>query len=205
MVIFTLSLINLYTFKTYIFSTHEKPISANRLYFLPSSLLLNHIRVSSTSSGQIQPHSFQAIIRRKWLATNTVLALTQDHNGKIWAGTFDGLCWYDGYRFSSFYKDLNDSTSLSNNHVYSLCTDKEGTVWVGTLTGLSRYNIVGNNFTNYSLPGGLPIQILTIVDLSEKNQLLLGTNNGLVILTRRPGIWISIPICKAKLFILSVE
>ena len=96
---------------------------------------------------------FKRLSVENGLPQNTVLALTQDHNGKIWAGTFDGLCWYDGYRFSSFYKDLNDSTSLSNNHIYSLCTDKEGTVWVGTLTGLSRYNIVGNNFTNYSLPG----------------------------------------------------
>ena len=130
---------------------------------------------------------FKRLSVENGLPQNTVLALTQDHNGKIWAGTFDGLCWYDGYRFSSFYKDLNDSTSLSNNHVYSLCTDKEGTVWVGTLTGLSRYNIVGNNFTNYSLPGGLPIQILTIVDLNEKNQLLLGTNNGLVIFDKKTG------------------
>lgn len=121
------------------------------------------------------------------LSQNTVLALIQDHNGKIWAGTSDGLNWYDGYRFASFHKDLNDSTSLSNNHIYSLCTDTEGTVWVGTLTGLSRYNIIGNNFTNYSLPGGLPVQIFTIANLDEKDQLLLGTNNGMVIFDKKTG------------------
>ena len=93
------------------------------------------------------------------MSQNTVLALTQDHNGKIWVGTIDGVNWYDGYRFATLYKDLNDSTSLSNNHVYSLCTDEEGTVWVGTLTGLSRYNIIGNNFTNYYLPEKQPVQI----------------------------------------------
>ena len=121
------------------------------------------------------------------MSQNTVLALTQDHNGKIWVGTIDGVNWYDGYRFVPLYKNLNDSTSLSNNHVYSLCTDAEGTVWVGTLTGLSRYNIVGNNFTNYYLPDKLPVQILSIGDLSDKNQLLLGTSSGLVVFDKKTG------------------
>ena len=130
---------------------------------------------------------FRRLTVENGMSQNTVLALTQDHNGKIWVGTIDGLNWYDGYRFSSYYKDLNDSTSLTNNHVYSLCTDAKGTVWVGTLTGLSRYNIVGNNFTNYSLPGGLPIQIFAITDLPEKDQLLLGTNNGLIVFDKKTG------------------
>ena len=121
------------------------------------------------------------------MSQNTVLALTQDHNGKIWIGTVDGVNWYDGYRFATLYKDLNDSTSLSNNHVYSLCTDEEGTVWVGTLTGLSRYNIIGNNFTNYYLPEKQPVQIFSIGDLNGKNQLLLGTSNGLIVFDKKTG------------------
>lgn len=135
-------------------------------------------------SGRIH---FRRLSVNDGMSQNTVLALTQDHNGKIWVGTIDGLNWYDGYRFAPLYKDLNDSTSLSNNHVYSLCTDAEGTVWVGTLTGLSRYNIVGNNFTNYSLPEGLPVQIFAIEDLSDKGQLLLGTSNGLVVFDKKTG------------------
>lgn len=135
-------------------------------------------------SGRIH---FRRLSVNDGMSQNTVLALTQDHNGKIWVGTIDGLNWYDGYRFAPLYKDLNDSTSLSNNHVYSLCTDAEGTVWVGTLTGLSRYNIVGNNFTNYSLPEGLPVQIFAIEDLNDKGQLLLGTSNGLVVFDKKTG------------------
>ena len=38
------------------------------------------------------------------LSQNTVLALTQDHNNKIWVGTIDGLNWYEGSRFVSYYK-----------------------------------------------------------------------------------------------------
>lgn len=139
---------------------------------------------TASESGRIH---FRRLSVNDGMSQNTVLALTQDHNGKIWVGTIDGLNWYDGYRFAPLYKDLNDSTSLSNNHVYSLCTDAEGTVWVGTLTGLSRYNIVGNNFTNYSLPEGLPVQIFAIEDLNDKGQLLLGTSNGLVVFDKKTG------------------
>lgn len=38
------------------------------------------------------------------LSQNTVLALTQDHNNKLWVGTIDGLNWYEGSRFVSYYK-----------------------------------------------------------------------------------------------------
>lgn len=154
-------------------------------YFLPSVCY----GITDTT-GRIH---FRRLSVNDGLSQNTVYALTQDHNGKIWIGTADGLNWYDGYRFVPFYKNLNDSTSLSNNHIYSLCTDTEGTVWVGTLTGLSRYNIVGNNFTNYSLPERLPIQIFSIHALDEKNQLLLGTSNGLVIFDKKTGYMIPHP------------
>ena len=58
------------------------------------------------------------------LSYNTVLALTQDHNNKIWVGTTEGLNWHDGFRFASFYKSLGDTASLGNNYIYSLYTDR---------------------------------------------------------------------------------
>lgn len=133
------------------------------------------------------PIHFKRLSVDDGLSQNTVLALTQDHNSKIWVGTVDGLNWYDGSRFVTFHKSQNDSTSLANNHVYSLCTDRKGTVWVGTLTGLSRYNIVGNNFTNYSLPENRSVQVFAIEELEEKEQLLLGTNVGLVLFDKETG------------------
>lgn len=133
------------------------------------------------------PIHFKRLSVDDGLSQNTALALTQDHNSKIWVGTVDGLNWYDGSRFVTFHKSLNDSTSLSNNHVYSLCTDRKGTVWAGTLVGLSRYNIVGNNFTNYSLPDHQPVQVFAIEELEDDNQLLLGTNSGLMLFDKTTG------------------
>ena len=121
------------------------------------------------------------------LSQNTVLALTQDHNNKIWVGTIDGLNWYEGSRFVSYYKAPDDTTSLANNHVYSLHTDSKGTVWVGTQVGLSRYNIVGNNFTNYSSPDNQPMQVLAIGESEEGDRLLLATNIGLMVFDKKTG------------------
>ena len=121
------------------------------------------------------------------LSQNTVLALTQDHNNKLWVGTIDGLNWYEGSRFVSYYKAPDDTTSLANNHVYSLHTDSKGTVWVGTQVGLSRYNIVGNNFTNYSSPDNQPMQVLAIGEPEEGDRLLLATNIGLVVFDKKTG------------------
>ena len=150
-------------------------------------LCLLSISPCHATTGSSERIHFRRLSVNDGMSQNTVLALTQDHNGKIWVGTIDGVSWYDGYRFATLYKDLNDSTSLSNNHVYSLCTDEEGTVWVGTLTGLSRYNIIGNNFTNYYLPEKQPVQIFSIGDLNGKNQLLLGTSNGLIVFDKKTG------------------
>ena len=146
---------------------------------MPANILLSICLLCCLSLCQAAAHNssrihFKRLSVNDGMSQSTVLALTQDHNGKIWVGTMDGLNWYDGYRFAPFHKDLNDSTSLSNSHIYSLYTDADGTVWVGTLTGLSRYNIVGNNFTNYTLPEGTPVQIFAIEELKDKQQLLLG-------------------------------
>lgn len=133
------------------------------------------------------PVHFKRLTVDEGLSHNTVLALTQDHNGKIWVGTIDGLNWFDGSRFAPFYKSQNDSISIGNNRIYSLYTDNKGTVWAGTLVGLSRYNIVGNNFTNFSLPDNSSMQVFAIDELEERDQLLLATNVGLVTFDKPTG------------------
>lgn len=133
------------------------------------------------------PVHFKRLSVDDGLSQNTVLALTQDHNNKIWIGTIDGLNWYEGSRFVSYYKVPDDTTSLANNHVYSLHTDRKGTVWVGTQVGLSRYNIVGNDFTNYLSPDNQPMQVLAIGEPEESNSLLLATNIGLVVFDKETG------------------
>jgi ligand-binding sensor domain-containing protein len=50
----------------------------------------------------------------------------------MWFGTEDGLNKYDGYKFTIYKNDAQDSTSISDNWITSLFEDHTGTLWVGT-------------------------------------------------------------------------
>lgn len=153
------------------------------VYFIFLYILLSVFPVSLNATSVC----FKRYSVSNGLSQSTVLSLTQDHTNKMWVGTMNGLNWFDGYRFVSFFKNVNDSTSLSDNCVYALCTDEKGLVWAGTATGLSRYNIIGNNFTNYYVSDKYTISILAIEDLPEKNSLLLSTDMGLVVFNKQDG------------------
>lgn len=84
-----------------------------------------------------QPHqySFRHISVDNGLSQNSVYAVLQDRKGFMWFGTKDGLNRYDGYTFTIFRNNSNDSTTLSDNFVTKLYEDKRGRLWVGTQNG----------------------------------------------------------------------
>lgn len=73
------------------------------------------------------------------LPNNTVKCITQDRQGFIWIGTFDGLCRFDGVSFTVFRHVPTDSLSVADNHVEALLAEEEG-LWVGTQSGLCFYS-----------------------------------------------------------------
>lgn len=58
--------------------------------------------ISSVKSNAAVIH-FKRFSVENGLSQSTVLSLTQDHNGKMWVGTMNGLNWFDGYRFVPFF------------------------------------------------------------------------------------------------------
>lgn len=80
-------------------------------------------------------HRFETLSTTDGLPGSTVKCVSQDEQGYIWIGTFDGLARYDGYGFKIFRHEDGDSATLNDSHVESLCCcgDK---VFVGTTTGL---------------------------------------------------------------------
>ncbi len=73
------------------------------------------------------------------LSNNTVKCITQDEQGFMWFGTFDGLCRFDGLNFSVFKHDVQDKTSISNNRVSVILSVNDG-LWLGTDAGLNHYS-----------------------------------------------------------------
>ena len=82
------------------------------------------------------------------LSQNSVLDITQDHQGYIWIGTQEGLNRYDGHEILLFERDAFDSTSISHNWIWSLMVNSDGKLWVGTDGGgINIYDDKTETFT----------------------------------------------------------
>jgi ligand-binding sensor domain-containing protein len=137
---------------------------------------------SVSNSNADSKFYFERFSTEDGLPSRYVVSITQDKEGFIWLGTFDGLVKYDGYEFQIFRNIPGDSTSLSDNSIEVLYVDFIGDLWVGTKSGLNRYELSSNRFFRYfpdpSDPNGLtPGQINTFTEDLSQN-LWIGTQQG---------------------------
>jgi signal transduction histidine kinase/ligand-binding sensor domain-containing protein len=80
-----------------------------------------------------------------------VCSILQDHTGKLWVGTNQGLIVYDSTRISKtfFAHDFSHTTRLRYNGVFSIFEDSKGTIWIGTGNCLDRFDYQSKKFTHY--------------------------------------------------------
>ena len=55
---------------------------------------------------------------------------TETKIGLMWLGTWSGLCYYDGYRFTTFRSMPGLGDVLTSNRIYTLHTNYRNDVWV---------------------------------------------------------------------------
>ena len=84
------------------------------------------------------------------LSNTNITSICQDKSGYIWIGTENGLNRFDGYKFTAYKNNPQDSTSLMFNIVNKVFCDKQGNLWVGTNTGLQRYDDTTDSFVKYN-------------------------------------------------------
>ncbi|MDW7691419.1 two-component regulator propeller domain-containing protein [Flammeovirgaceae bacterium SG7u.111] len=116
------------------------------------------------------------------LSQNDVNAIFQDEKGFMWFGTHDGLNKYDGYDFSVFKPQKNES--IGSNLIFAISGDTSGNIWIGTTgSGVSMYNARTEKFTNFrnreednrSLSG----DYVACVFGDSKGNIWVGTDQGL--------------------------
>jgi len=101
---------------------------------------------------QNQNIRFEHLTVDNGLSNNFINSIVQDSLGFIWFATEDGLNKFDGYTFTVYRHDPNDSTSLSENKIKVLQVGKNGIIWVGTDGGgLNAFNPQTKEFTRYNM------------------------------------------------------
>ncbi len=79
-----------------------------------------------------QPHcDVRTFSVRDGLTANFITGIDQDGNGLMWFSTFNGLCCYDGYSFTSFHEAENNEL-LTTNRISSLKAEGRQGIWLTT-------------------------------------------------------------------------
>jgi len=140
------------------------------------------------------------------LSNSNVTSILQDRRGFLWVSTLNGLNRYDGYHFTVYYHQPNNSESLGGNAVNCLVEDRAGYIWAGTAGGgLSRWNYRTDRFETFSYdpkkPGSLPDNFVRSICVDQQGVLWVGTQTrGLLWYDARTGQFVplALPLIDGK-------
>src|SRR4051812_21964452 len=114
----------------------------NKIIFLFTVLILVTVNGSAFDGT---PVTYLGI--EQGLSNNAVTSIYQDHNGFMWFGTYDGLNRYDGYTFTIYRNEFNDTNSVANNRIACITEDRHNRLWIGTRGGISIYSDATGRFS----------------------------------------------------------
>lgn len=113
-------------------------------------LLISLLTCIRNIYGQPLNYNFDRYDTEKGLSSNHIHCIFQDSKGFIWLGTPLGLIRFNGYSFTDFKHNEDDSTSIGKGDVWAIYEDHNNNLWVGTQGGgLNLYNRNKDNFIHY--------------------------------------------------------
>ncbi len=113
------------------------------------SIICSILFTASNSFAQNKEIHFEHFTVEDGLPTNSFWNLTQDYLGFMWFTTSSGLVKYDGFEFTIYQSNKNDSNSIYVSDGANIYEDKSKNLWITLVNGMSLYNRETNNFTNY--------------------------------------------------------
>lgn len=132
---------------------------------------------------QVNNLNFDFYSQENGLSNNQIHCIHQDKKGWMWFGTSQGICRFDGYKFTVFKNDPEDSTSLKGNLVRVILEDSKGQMWVGTENGgLNKFNREKEKFSHlfyYDKGGILKDASVTSIHEDSAGKLWVGTETQL--------------------------
>ena len=112
--------------------------------------------------------------------------MSQDNDLNYWITSEDGLnklqfedSKYQNPKFTNYYHDKNNSSSLSSNTALHTWHDEDGVLWVATQDGFNKFNAQNNTFERYGNEQGLTNTFVYSITEDLNANLWLTTNGGL--------------------------
>lgn len=133
-----------------------------------------------------------------------VKTLYKDSGGNVWIGfLYGGLMVYDQQK-GCFHKIRLNGKNIDLSNIHTVLHDKQGNLWFGTKKdGLFKIsakdlNLEGENeFVNYQkepVTGQLPSNWITTLYCDRRNNILVGTSEGLCLYDRDKNRFVRIPL-----------
>jgi signal transduction histidine kinase/CheY-like chemotaxis protein/ligand-binding sensor domain-containing protein len=148
---------------------------------LLSILLL--LVVAFTVAAQNQRLKFEHFGSDNGLSHSHVISILQDSRGFLWFGTRDGLNKYDGYKFTVYTEEPDDSTTIGSSYIQQLVEDSQGNIWVATWGGgLSKYDRRKGRFYRFKHSAAdstsITSNLVKTLAIDKDDNLWLGMENG---------------------------
>ncbi len=122
------------------------------------------------------------ISKKDGLPSNFVRSISADGDGRLWVGTYGGLCILDGEVFRTLNGDASQEGALSQNSVRSICRDSQGGMWLGTYYGgVNWYHPLKNRFSTLRREPSahtLNDNVVNCISEDASGRLWIGTNTG---------------------------
>lgn len=127
--------------------------------------------------GSGQSKRYHEGLEGSGLSSDVVVTLYRASDGVLWAGTDEGLAWFDEPR--DRFQMHAASARLSHEVVQSIREGPDGHLWLGTANGLDRLDLETGRVRNFDVSDGLPNNVVYAVLADGNERLWLSTNQGL--------------------------
>lgn len=102
-----------------------------------------------------------------------------DHKKQLWAGTEDGLFWYDSARDTFQEFELKKLQQGSGKVIYDLVADADNNLWVASSSGVLRIDATSRKVQQFSIEQGLSDFVVNRLLVDSKQNLWVATRKGL--------------------------
>lgn len=141
------------------------------------TLWLGHTDGISSIKGGIVTNYYES----DGLISNDVWCLTTDSKGKVWIGTIEGVCVFDGKNFNKFplpEGEIDTTRGVSSTRmVHSIMEDSMGTIWFSSNAGLFSY--AAGKLTDVTRQFGMQTNFVNEVVEGRDGKLWISTKVGL--------------------------